>query len=445
MSPGTFFLQTLCRTGTPISPRHRAAQAIANHAAALQPPSQQLLKVVQELRSPQSGWPVHLPQTPENIAPYVCEEIQEMVEVLQAVPLRIKELPQLWLLHYSLIESLVADMLWSIARSDYETLRLLEGVKALLQPAIAPPRPGILRLVAVLCLQTDQRRQLLDLATRASPDPEHWLIEPVSLQIDDGDLCQRSLQSAQLLTQLNQRIQRLTPSLGPLLEGLDVELLQPLQPWQRGQLQFILQLEFVPQSADVPLPLPVAAAFSPRLDLFQPASKQNLVPASSESVWITLAEPAWVQQFSQHVAQQSLVAILPEAAQVEGLAPVAETQTAFTHWLIAETSAIVEGLQDNRQLFQPAFFRQPILLCDLLPRLLWSVSRSTHAAMQLIGGITARQLQPEGVWQTGCLQLKVNLHIQMAQASWQFDVSTGLSVDNSAPRFLESAIQLARG
>ncbi|MFE4108023.1 hypothetical protein [Almyronema epifaneia] len=453
MSQGAFFLQTLCRAVAPIPSPHLAAQAIATHSAALQPAVQPLLAVVKQLRSPQSGWPAQLPQTPENMTPYVSEEIQEVIEALQAISPANEAAPPLWLQTDCLIELLIAEMLWSVACSDYETMRLLEGVKAIKQ-AEASAQEGILRLIVVLSLEVTGRKQLLDLVTQAAPHRENWLSQPVGLQIHDSDLCHQPLQSDQLLAQLQQRIQRTTPAVGPLLEGLDVDLLQPLQPWQRGKLQLNLQLEFIPQRAGS-LPPPAAAhppapADSPpanRVPLNTPLADAAAVlvsgaePASSPPpVWMTLVEEAWIQQFAQTVLEHSLLALLPEVAQNDALAPSSQNP-AFFHWLLAETSALVEGLKDNRQLFQPAFFQQPILLCDLLSRLLWSVSRSTPTAMRLLGGVAAQQLQPDGVWQAGNLRLQAKLQIQLVQVNWQFDLSTGL-VTAANRRRPDSAIWL---
>ncbi|WP_448562584.1 hypothetical protein [Trichothermofontia sp.] len=84
--------------------------------------------------------------------------------------------------------------------------------------------------------------------------------------------------------------------------------------------------------------------------------------------------------------------------------------------------------QPERWLLPPvlsAFYTESgCSLSDLWLGLFWSVTRSTYAIAQLVGGVYAQVLQPEQRWQTGTLRLVLILTITTDEQTWRWDLGT---------------------
>ena len=91
---------------------------------------------------------------------------------------------------------------------------------------------------------------------------------------------------------------------------------------------------------------------------------------------------------------------------------------------------------------------QPLLLMDeLVPKLLWSLTSSTYEIMELLGGISAQVLQPYADWQQGTLRLLAALHLKAAATGDRLiddrlDLSTGRSMLTNTTRLgLDAIVQ----
>jgi hypothetical protein len=81
-----------------------------------------------------------------------------------------------------------------------------------------------------------------------------------------------------------------------------------------------------------------------------------------------------------------------------------------------------------------------LLMDELIPKLLWSITSSTYEIMQLVGGLSTQVLQPHATWQQGTLRLLAALHLHTAAVDNTLDLSTGRSVDVDATRLGVGAI-----
>lgn len=68
-----------------------------------------------------------------------------------------------------ILSDAISQLLWGVARSSVETMQLLGGIPAELFQAGKEWTPGILRLMAVLSVQTLNFQWQMDLVTAAPP------------------------------------------------------------------------------------------------------------------------------------------------------------------------------------------------------------------------------------------------------------------------------------
>ncbi|HEY9646147.1 MAG TPA: hypothetical protein V6C88_07255, partial [Chroococcidiopsis sp.] len=238
---------------------------------------QRLMAVMGSLRSPDSGFPLELLNDPEAIAPYVLEEAWDVVEAvrrrspqsaaldipsLSAAPLRGDEVdamrhpvghavgPVLGHIlgqEYALIETLEPWLLWCIARSTYETMRLLEGVAAQVQRAEGW-QAGVVRLVMALTVETEEALWTLDLVTH-QPPPE-LLSEAVMVQTPDYEFGRQPISAEQVVQQVIGHSRTTTPAMGQFFDGITVDALLPERGWQIAQVQIQLGLQFIADAVD---------------------------------------------------------------------------------------------------------------------------------------------------------------------------------------------------
>ena len=147
-------------------------------------PLRQLVDIVMKLRSPTGGWPADLPQTPENLLTYVGEEIWELLEALAQLQPEGDSPP---LGEDSVLvpmEELIPHLLWLLASSNYEVMRLLEGVRSRIYTSDTQFSLGVVRLVPVLSLDFGETCYDLDLVTQAETDPSQFLPGDLTVKLD---------------------------------------------------------------------------------------------------------------------------------------------------------------------------------------------------------------------------------------------------------------------
>lgn len=205
--------------------------------------AQQLVHLLAELRSPQSGWPAHLPHTPEHLAPYVTEEAYELLAALRqlarqqqgglavvthAEPLHLVD----WQLRQMDLAALRSQLLWEIASSSHSMMQLLRGVRARVED-----RPVWLHLIIRLHTQAssiDLNAPNFDAPN--APNRGYPLAPDAHLHIEGGNLTPTPQPAGELLAQIQTELAR-NPILQPFLKGMAVKLLQPHQRWHQTCLR----------------------------------------------------------------------------------------------------------------------------------------------------------------------------------------------------------------
>jgi hypothetical protein len=389
---------------------------------------QTLMALVDEVRSPENGWDADTPPTPEAIAPYVGDEACDLLEALEAGgvrPFSTNEADQpkptpLWT-PYCTLDSLTPMLLWGLARSAVEVMRLLESVPATVAPAGAVRQRGRLRLAAVLALHAENDTQRYDLVMHQpgrsplSPDAQVYEL--------DGEGLSAALTAGQILTAIAQRIELSTPALSPLLVGLPIQLLLPEHDWQPATLRLHLELEFLPGVLPVMLQKPdgCLAGTSEQPDV-QPSDAEDALPTT-----LQFTPGAWLQRYCTHLSNHALA---HQILNLKGCRTVTEAPFPLSveeavPRLVADASLLLD-LSTHSPLLAPVERWQDRMQGDRLrSRLLWSLSRSSPALMQLLGGVKVRLLQPEAPWDAGTLRLLVTLKLQTPEMDWYIDLATG--------------------
>lgn len=136
---------------------------------------QELIQILAHLRSPNGAWPSNLPQTPENLIPYVIEEVSEVLTAYRGITnceLRITNgeyftspAPLLQPPVILFLNTLVPQLLWNLSQTSYQFMRLLTGINAEILLPNQDWTPGKLRLVASLIIKTENLESSIDLAT----------------------------------------------------------------------------------------------------------------------------------------------------------------------------------------------------------------------------------------------------------------------------------------
>jgi hypothetical protein len=410
---GPVLLQAVCRGRQPVA-ELRLPQP--SRAA-----SRRLVELVLALRSPAAPWPADLPQTAENLAPYIAEEVEEVAVALPAGNRPASSWP---------LAALIPQLLWAIASSGYELMRLLEGVEARLEA----DQRGTLQLVPLLTLTTQRDRWQLDLVSQRPPLPPSsagaaaWVEGDRALQLIEGDLAGSPQLASQWLAAAQRQLAAAGLGLASLLQsGSTVELLFPGGQWQTAQISLALGLSFTPKPAVPPAPTELtleslagelaAATTSARAWLAPPAVAAHPDHEAALAAWITLTDEAWIHTFLQAVAQDLFEQQLTALQLIDrGHNPAAIVQAAY---------AVVSSVQGTDGLFQHTFIHRPMLLADLWPRLRWYLSTASAPVLQLMGGLPGRWLSPGAGWQQGQLLLQGLLQVQSPTNSWWLDLGSG--------------------
>lgn len=395
----------------------------------------QLITQSMRLRSPLGGWPTDLPQTPDSLAPYLSEETGELLDLLTAstasVPSATSTLVP--------VPHLVPHLLWMLASSGYEIMRLIEGVQARIFSPQTQGAVRIVRLVPVLILTLGETSYALDLVTQTDPVPPLYLAEAVEIRLLENDLDSQPLPCSDLLTQVARHAGYAQPGLAALLAGgCEVEALRPFQPWQNGILRLRLHLaemevqaEAQPYSSDggaIPdalylppegKPNPGAAASGFTLDDFASTLVDGPDDATAGVLgdWLTFTDERWIQTFLSAYAEQVVAQHLPQ------MLPGHEGD--WEDRCNRVTYAATDLVQGASGLFKHTFVHEPVLVADLWPRLRWHLAQSSERVMQLMGGVSAQVLPPGLSWQQGSLYLRPLMQLTTSNRSWIVDLGRG--------------------
>ncbi|PSB24258.1 hypothetical protein [Stenomitos frigidus] len=420
-------------------------------------------------------------QTLAALIPYVSEEAYDVLEALQEAESRQTQHSTLNALPPGspliTIDTLIPSLLWCLARSSYSMMQLIEGARVRCWQPEQGWAFGMLRLVVMLKAETSIEHWCFDLATGY---PVEALLEPTAIvQSDEHLLPIRPLASAEDGTssadcQAGRQLEAILQSLKTerfglqtLLQGIAVELLQPGSDWQAGNLQLQLGFDFSAQTLD---------AISSHEDLRLPELiEAELMEEGSRVTPNKATQFSTAAPFTQTIASrmtQAHVSIVNPVGQA--LSPTTLVQVTdadrlgrytqlFTQQQLAQSLVQPHHQQTHsddeqtqlRLIVQAAIacahqlrtpdidLAQPMLLMDeLVPKLLWSLTSSTGEIMQLLGGIPAQVLQPNADWQQGTLRLVAALHLKAADVEYILDLSTGRSVlTNMTPLELGTIVQ----
>jgi hypothetical protein len=377
---------------------------------------QRLVAIVAKLRSPQSGWPADLEPTVENLIPYVTEEAYEVLEALQTISLGStseSEVPAatVTLPNYLLVEDLIPQSLWYIAKSSYDLMRLLCGVEAKVFQPGQGWQSGILRLVPLLTLQLPQAEWALDLTT--NQPPTHHLTHQALIQTESENFCQQPTWMQLFTQQILQQMQTVTPELQHFTHPAAVDCLQPGQAWQSGTLQLQIAFAFVEQTSTTDLTPP------------------NGISAFGMALKVKLTEPAIAQAYFQTQLQYLCIAIAQTSASVADSA--AHDFAVLLPKVVATAEAIAQTIPNAAELLHNDPPQPEICVERWLPELLWHITCCSYPLMHLIGGIPSEVLEPGNQWCSGILRLFVGLEMTTTHASWLFDLSTGQTLNSQPP------------
>ncbi|MDG2617306.1 hypothetical protein P7L53_13765 [Thermoleptolyngbya sichuanensis XZ-Cy5] len=399
---------------------------------------QTLMALIDEVRAPENGWDANTLPTPEAIAPYVADEACDLLEALETsealaaetndrtFPSEAADSPKpapLWP-PYCTLDSLTPRLLWGLARSAVEVMRLLESVSATVAPAGAVRQRGRLRLAAVLELHAEDGSQRHDLVMH-QPGRSPLSLDAQVYELD-GTAVSGTLTAGQILTAIAQQVELVTPALSPLLVGLPIQLLLPEYDWQPATLRLHLELEFVPgglpASSELPNAVAAGAAEASEPHDAMPSNDEETLPTT-----LQFTPGAWLQRYCTHLRDYALA---HQALHLSGCRMVSEAvfplpAEEVVPRLVADACLLLD-LQTYSPLFAPIDRWQDRMPGDRLrSRLLWSLSRSSPAMMQLLGGVKVRMLQPEAPWDAGTLRLLVTLKLQTPEMDWYIDLATG--------------------
>jgi hypothetical protein len=451
---------------------------------------EKLVKIVVELLSPASGWPAELPPTAENILPYVNEEASEFLDTIQLeimrgnLVLKTQENLTATTEHYILIQDLIPRLLWYIARSSDEIIRLLTGVEARVLQKSGVGYQGMLRLAAILTLDISTPWSI-DLATNQSP--KYYLNSEDIIQCNDSYLCRYPISKENLITQIKKEIEDGSPEIITFINQINLEFLQPGKDWQFSHLKLTFDFDFIgtleiPEISqnlrhknidnleqvvvlDSPPELaPRVKEFGDNISIFDHKLK-FITPEDIERYYLAImqqnlaklifqlpiVQPVNTQDIEFAGIELSILGLAPGEFLDEGL-DFLESDNEASNLVVQNHNLNTENLIIHviNSACQVAIRLQPsensstltnlsspeILMTDLTFNLLWNMIRNSYEVMQLIGGVAAKVLQPGGTWQNGTLCLVLILEVDLTNSRLAIDLGTGQFRDST--KFLAS-------
>lgn len=401
------------------------------------------LKLVQMVRTlclPGSGWPADLPQTPQNLLPYVSEEVEELLEALHQPAddadaaiglLQTTADSSLQTIGDRSFAQLVPDILWGVAASTYEAMCLLEGVSVSSHTAAGPAIEGV-RLVPYLQFESRDQTLTLDLVTQSAFDEQTALPAATWIALEDGPWNGSGGSVADYVDHLWAAIAPEHAALQSLRNGWRIAALWPRQRWCHGVLQLKLalvplptaprsetaaQTSTAPEAATLPANLALFAAEFPVGAAAAPKQLAAATQPPSLTSWVSFIDDRWVDQFVAAALSQHLIAQLtPQgAADIADVTTPRLVQWAYEAFERAEAQAYTAL----------TFVQQSVLLSDLWPQLRWWLMRLHPGIMTLMGGVPVAYLAPQQDWRLGDLTLHVTLCLQLSEDTWWLNLSTG--------------------
>jgi NTP pyrophosphatase (non-canonical NTP hydrolase) len=427
----------------------------------------QLIGIVLQLRSPTGGWPADLQPTPENLSTYVSEEIGEFLDALDRDEGATAAQPQSNATVAVPMAELIPHVLWLLASSNYEVMRLLEGVRSRIYTTDNQFSLGVVRLVPVLSLQIGETCHSLDLVTQAAPDYAALVADTMTIKLVENDLDDQPMAVTQMLSCLTDAIHHTKPQLSQLLgAGWSTRALSPFQDWQNGVLHLHLYLATMGEDAPEPGPAPVApsqtepsgpttadtlhssapAATGFTLDDFA-GVLEEAPPVNSQGIlgdWLTFTDETWVQAFLTSCAYEIMLQHLPKLS--TGIEDDEQHRELTCMKLVYGATTLVQGEQ---ALSNHTFVHEPSLVADVWLRLRWYLAHCSEQVMQLMGGLGCRLLQPGRGWQRGYLHLRPFVVLSGAADEaaiegglwvWILDLTNGRLLPTLPPTLPENAV-----
>lgn len=429
-------------------------------------PLRQLVDIVMKLRSPTGGWPADLPPTPENLLTYVGEEIWELLEAL-AQPQPEGDSPPLGKDSVLVpMEELIPHLLWLLASSNYEVMRLLEGVRARIYTSDIQFSLGVVRLVPVLSLDFGETCYDLDLVTQAETDPSQFLPGDLTVKLVENDLDDRPMVGAQMLDLLQQEISQSKPQLSRLLgPGWAAEALSPFQNWGASVLRLQFHLAHTGERAPGLSPTsaltePVEPPVAPIRDA-QPAQTAGIGFTLDDFAdvldedprggnpgilgdWLTFTDEAWVQDFLNSCACERMLQHLPSLVNAPEQG-AEDRELACMERVYGATTPV----QVDQALSRHTFVHGAALVADVWLRLRWYLAHCSEQVMQLMGGLSCRVLTPGRGWQRGLLYLRPVMTLTLtdhnsapgrAPNGWRLDLGNGRLLPAHPPSLSDDAV-----
>lgn len=390
--------------------------------------------------------------SPACLLPYVSEEAEEVLDLLKTLePQAVVATSQPELLA---LNAFIPHLLWSIARTSYSVMQLIEGIRV---KVLLPEHhwvAGMLRLVILLEGKTATGQWCFDLVTGCPPTSlldlatvihtEETILPlrqatPALIGTNSGAI---GPASGQQLQELSQQIQDMTPAVTTLLAGVPVEFLQPGMGWESGGMQLQLGWEFVPHGQNLPEQLDSFLGS----DLVEAELLEETdagIEAGGSLSGSEVASPmpvSLVECPRQLLDATTLIRLAANPGALLGLdtRPAALVGATGRIWQLVATRdgallpIVEEAYRASERLTHSVFpgcLVQPELLMDeLLPKLLWHLTRSSYVVTQFISGFDLRVLQPGKPWQQGTLRLVGMLQIKAVGVNCILDLATGQSI-----------------
>ena len=411
---------------------------------------QELIQILAHLRSPNGAWPSNLPQTPENLIPYVIEEVSEVLTAYRGITnceLRITNgeyftspAPLLQPPVILFLNTLVPQLLWNLSQTSYQFMRLLTGINAEILLPNQDWTPGKLRLVASLIIKTENLESSIDLATSFFPPP--LIPTEAYVQSNDCSLCQHPLEVQSLLTQITHNLQDSFNQINFFNDPINTEIIYPKSQWESSQIHIKMGFQFIadPETSEVSPFYYSLENDQKDEELFIHTPIQNveysiLASVSQASLFktqIRLTDPGIIEPYIQNQIQNHGLHWLKQQKQSYNLnlsaEPISNLDLQAEHSSLIDLIEIADELVDiiySPQSPSRLMRLQPeIPLTELSLRLLWQMVKSSYNIMQLISGIKAKVLQPGLVWQTGHLRLLAVLNAEFLNDSWEVDIAS---------------------
>ncbi len=445
-----------------------------------------LVKQISTLRSPQGGWNKTSDLTPETLSPYLSDEVHEVLESLESLeslgqanlqpfsdecatlansisPLNPPILgdfgsssPQNWgaggaktavspspASSLTLLESLISPLLWSVARNSYPIMQLIEGIRVCVGQPEDQWVPGILRLAVILDITTPDVQCECDLVTLCAPNPRMDRSLQVQAELDDFPNVTAHADSSdsngwvdRQLAAICDRLQTV-PVLNDLHQGLAADILLPGWDWQVGTVQLKLDFEFLPQSVqelglhhreclnlvEAELveeidPRPFVNHSDPVLPLAQISVTDIPDPSFMAAAIVRLAGNQ--EDYAQFALQQAFTQPLYTIQQNADRVSPEERAIAVITEAYRISNLTYSSVGNSFCLLQPE-----LLMDELIPKLLWHITRSSYNTADWIGGLTYQLLQPKSDWVLGTLRLMAVLEVAASDTPWFFDIGIG--------------------